>query len=185
MRLISSKLIRFLSPVARKSKRLGSEKGVAAVEFAFVAAPLMFLIFGIIEVMTVFFASTVLDSAVINASRQIRTGQAATANMTQAQFKTSVCSQLFALLDCNKVFIDVTSYPGFIGITPSNPVASGSLAAGNMAYQASGPGDTVLVRAYYAWPLITPGVTNLMRNFGSNERLLVGAIAFRNEPWGT
>lgn len=173
-------LWRFLKPIKRRETR-----GVAAVEFAFVAAPTLFLIFGIIEMMTVFFAATILDSAVVQASRLIRTGQASTSGMTANAFKTEVCNRLYALLSCGSVFIDVRAYPGFIGVTPTDPSSSGTLSAGNMAFQSSSPGDTVLVRAYYSWSLYTPGITNVLSNYGSNSRLLVAASAFRNEPWGS
>jgi Flp pilus assembly protein TadG len=48
--------------------------GSAAVEFAMIAAPFFLLLFAMIEVAAVFFTGTVLENAVLETARQIRTG---------------------------------------------------------------------------------------------------------------
>ena len=73
------------------------ESGIAAVEFAMVAGPFLFLLFGIISVGFYFFVAFSLEHAVDTASRVIRTGQAQTQApnpMTSSEFKHLVCSKL-------------------------------------------------------------------------------------------
>jgi Flp pilus assembly protein TadG len=162
-----------------------NKRGVNAIEFAFVGPITLFLLFGICEVMLVFLANTVLDASVTRASRLIRTGQVATTGMNETQFKQVVCDRLFGIIDCNGVFIDVQSFPGFIGITPNNPAAGGTLQQSSMTFGATNPGDTVIVRAFYAYRLHTPVLMEGLENYGDGKRLLVATATFRNEPWGS
>src|SRR3954449_11365980 len=78
----------------------GSRRGSAVVEFALVAPMFFALLFAIIETALMFFASQVLETATQDSARQIMTGQAQNAAMTQAQFKTLVCSKIYAMFDC-------------------------------------------------------------------------------------
>ena len=78
--------------ILRRFRR--NRRGSAAVEFALVA-PLFFgLLFAIIELSMVFFASQVLETAVQDSARLIQTGQAQSGSYTAAQFKTDVCSRV-------------------------------------------------------------------------------------------
>ena len=49
-----------------------------------------------------------------------------------------------------------------------------------MTYQPGGPGDIVVVRLFYQWPIYV----SLLSNMTGNNRLLVATSAFRNEPFG-
>jgi hypothetical protein len=43
--------------------------------------------------------------------------------------------------------------------------------------------DVVLVRAFYKWPIITPGLNYFLVNMAGSYHLLATAAAFRNEPY--
>ena len=77
-----------------------NRRGSAMVEFALVAPIFFALLFAIIEVAMVFYASQVLETVTQDTARQIFTGQAQGANMTAAQFKSSLCGRAVALFDC-------------------------------------------------------------------------------------
>src|SRR5262244_777473 len=77
-----------------------NRRGSAAVEFALVAPVFFALLFAIIEVALMFFATQVLETVTQESARYLLTGQAQGASMTQAQFKTYVCSQIPALFTC-------------------------------------------------------------------------------------
>lgn len=175
------------------SKILRANKGATAVEFAILAAPFMFLIFALIEIMLVFFMQTTLESAVAIEARKIRTGQAQSSSspITQTQFKNNICNRLFGMADCGtRLFVSVEDFP-----TPpaniTNQWSDGNLVVGSSndePYQNSASGDMVIVKAYYVWPLFTPGISSALGNFsggsfGSNNRILVATAAFRNEPF--
>ena len=98
------------------------QDGTAAVEFGFVAAPFLALIFAIMETAIVFFAGQTLETAVADSARLIMTGQAQTQGFNQAAFKNAVCAKIYGLFDCaNGIYVDVKTYTSFanINLTPA------------------------------------------------------------------
>jgi Flp pilus assembly protein TadG len=166
--------IRALRRLARK------EDGGAAVEFGMVAAPFLMLTFAIMETAFVFFAGQTLETAVADSSRLIMTGQAQQQGFNQSAFKNAVCSRIYGLFDCqNGVHIDVKTYPTFANINLTPPLDANGAFQNNMSYQPGGPGDIVVVRLFYQWPVYV----SLLQNMAGNNRLLVATSAFRNEPY--
>ena len=45
------------------------------------------------------------------------------------------------------------------------------------------PGDIVLVRVYYSYPLILPNMFGTVANLPDNHRLIQSSTVFRNEPY--
>jgi Flp pilus assembly protein TadG len=180
---------KFGGPIGKRRNK----RGATAVEFALIATPFFFMVFALIELMVIFFMQTALESAVAMEARKIRTGQAqsSTAPISQTQFKTNICNRMMGMVDCtSRLFVSVeafTSPPSNI----TNPWSDGNLVPGSASdepYQMANAGDMVIVRSYYLWPLMTPGMTNALRNFsngtyGSNNRILVAVSAFRTEPF--
>lgn len=158
--------------------------GAVALEFAIVSIPFFALLFAIIETALMFFVSQILDSAVTKAARQIRTGQAQQVGMTASTFKTNVCNNMYALVNCgSNLYIDVKTYTSFNGYTPAPPIDPTTKQMKPTTFTPGGSGDIVVVRAFYAWPvyfnLLAAKATKL-----SDGRVLLGAVvAFRNEPF--
>ena len=167
--------------VLRRFRR--NRRGSAAIEFALVAPVFFALLFAIIETAIMFFASQVLETITQNSARMILTGQAQTAAFTQAQFKTYVCSQIPALFTCANVYVDVESYPSFTNVNISSQIDASKNFINNMQYSPGGPGDIVVVRLFYQWPLFVTGLGYNISNLSGNQRLLVSTAAFRNEPY--
>ena len=110
--------------ILRRFRR--NRRGSAAVEFALVAPIFFGLLFAIIELAMVFFASQVLETVTQDSARVIMTGQAQNASFTQAQFKNLVCSNIVAMFDCaNGISIDVQSYKTFATINIAEPIVAG------------------------------------------------------------
>jgi Flp pilus assembly protein TadG len=160
-----------------------NRRGSAAVEFALIAPIFFALLFAIIETGILFLAGQLLETITQNSARMILTGQAQTAAYTQAQFATYVCGQVPALFNCNDISIDVESYPSFSNVALSNPIDSSGNFDTNLQYNPGGPGDVVVVRLFYQWPLIVTGLGWNPSNLTGNKRLLVGTAAFKNEPY--
>ena len=163
-----------------------AKKGSAAIEFAMVAMPFFLLLYAIFDVSLIFFASTTLENGIVAAARQIRTGQAQAANMTAAQFRTLVCNEISMLLGCDaRLGLDVRKYSGF-GNAQFPPAldANGNLSA-NQTFDPGQPGDVVVVRAFYTWPMLTPTAGTQFTNMAGGHRLLEATFAFRNEPFGS
>lgn len=166
------------------------ERGAVAIEFALLALPFFTLIFAIIETSMVFFASQILDSAVQDAGRLLRTGQAQTANYNSANFRTAVCNGTYGLFRCANLKIKVSVVTSFTTATTTSPVGTGSNCTSTScnwtiteAYSPGSGGDVVLVEVYYKWPMIVnlPGL-NLF-NLADGTRLLSSVRVFRNEPF--
>ena len=164
-----------------------SESGVTAIEFAFVGGPFLYLLLVIFETAIMLFSEYTIENAVSQASRQIRTGQAQNAGMTKAGFKTLVCSNVPAYLDCDSnLNIDVRKFTTFAAVSmPPALDSSGNLSTSVTTggqFQAGGPMEVVVVRTYYTWALFVPGISKLA-NMGGNKRLLTSGAAFRSEPY--
>jgi Flp pilus assembly protein TadG len=161
-----------------------NRRGSAAVEFALVAPVFFALLFAIIETGIMFFASQVLETITQESGRMILTGQAQTASYTQAQFQNYVCNQIPALLfTCANIHVDVESYSSFASVVINSQIDSSKNFINNMQYNPGGPGDIVVVRLFYQWPLYVTGLGYNISNLSGNQRLLVATAAFRNEPY--
>jgi Flp pilus assembly protein TadG len=161
-----------------------NRRGSAAVEFALVAPVFLALLFAILETAIVFFGGQVLETMTQNSARQIMTGQAQTAALTQAQFHdTVVCGQIPALFTCNNIYVDVRSYPAFSNVTINNQIDSGNNFINDMQYNPGGPSNIVVVRLFYQWPIFVTGLSYNIANLTGSKRLLVATAAFQNEPY--
>ena len=160
-----------------------NRRGSAAVEFALVAPVFFALLFAIIETGLMFFASQVLETITQDSARMIQTGQAQTASYTQAQFQSYVCSQISALFSCANVYVDVERYPAFTNVTINSQIDASNNFINNMQYSPGGPGDIVVVRLFYQWPLFVTGLGYNISNLAGSKRLLTATAAFRNEPY--
>lgn len=179
-----SPFLRFRSTAASAARFRGNQRGSAAVEFALVAPLFFALLFAIIETGMVFFASQSLETALQDSARTIMTGQAQINNLTKQSFKTNVvCKYASVLFDCaNGIFVDVQSYPsGFGSVAISNPISGEDFT--NTKYSPGNPGDIVVVRLFYQWPLYVTGLGYNIANLSGNKRLLSATAAFKNEPY--
>jgi Flp pilus assembly protein TadG len=180
-----------LSPimsVAVVSQRLRafrrSRDGSAVVEFAMIAPMFFALIFAVIETGMVFLAGQLLETGVEDGARLVYTSQTTSA----PDFKTTICSRVSVLMDCTKLDIDVRSYDPGTPITITDPIdGSGKYVSTGFVYQppaysATTPtSKTVVVRAFYQWPLFVTGlgynIANIDRGTSTNKRLLAATAA--------
>lgn len=164
-----------------------NRRGAAAVEFALIAAPFFFLIFGLLEVCLIFIMSTVMEHAVAEAGRPLRTGEAQEAGMNEVQFRTLLCNELFGILDCDaRLSIDVRTVSNFAASPIGAPIdGDGELENDEFGFEPGGPNDIVAVRAFYEWSLITPVISKPLANMSGDRHLLQASTVFRNEPFGS
>jgi Flp pilus assembly protein TadG len=175
-----------LNKTLRRFRR--SRRGSAAIEFAFVAPIFFALLFAMIETGIMYFAAQVLETGTQDTARLMLTHQAQDANMTQSQFKQSLCNRLTYMFSCDDIYVDVKSYPAGTAITITDPIDGSGNFVNNFTYQTSpgGSASTIVVRAFYQWPLFVTqlgyNIANLGRNTSSAKRLLAATAAFRVEP---
>lgn len=174
-----------LNKALRRFRR--NRRGSTAVEFAFIAPIFFAMLFAIIETSIMFFAAQVLETGTQDAARLMLTHQAQDANMPQKDFETNLCNRVKLLLDCTGLIVSVKAYTPGTSIPAAdlaNPIAGGVF-TGKSAYENSNPGDTVVVRAFYQWPIFVTQLGYNIANLGSSsssKRLLAATSAFRVEP---
>ncbi|HXC54264.1 MAG TPA: TadE/TadG family type IV pilus assembly protein [Rhizomicrobium sp.] len=165
--------------------RAQGNKASASIEFAVIAPVFFMLLMGIIENGVLYFAGSTLQYATDSAARYVRTGQAQTGGMTQAQFRTMICNDIAPLLACDtNLQIDLEAYPGYGTATFGTPTdANGNLNAALDNYQPGTACNVVLLRTFYTWKVLTPVLSQFLTNITGGYHLVSATAAFRNEPY--
>ncbi|MBN9668857.1 pilus assembly protein [Labrenzia aggregata] len=175
-------------PFGKKKARslLKDERGVTAIEFAFVALPFFILCIGIIEVGLAHLVNRMLDNAVITAARTIKTGQAAEGSTSKAEFEQLICDSMPAFM-CNldRITLEVTTYETFEAAGNFNSLydTDGKLRdEEDITYEIGEASSIVVVNVIYSWPMMTSLLSLDPADDGS-YRNLSSTLVFRNEPW--
>lgn len=192
-----SLLKRLASPAKRRWRLfMRDETGVTLIEFGILALPFFSIIVAIMETSVVLLAGQILDSAVQDTSRLIRTGRALTYNAET--YRELLCSRLYGMFDCTsgpneRLRINVAVLDDFASSSPlPSPLKTGTeCTAASCAWVmtddynggAAGQSDVVMVRAYYKWPTLInfPGFN--FSNLPDGSRLLGAVRIFMNEPF--
>jgi Flp pilus assembly protein TadG len=166
-------------------KVLRDRKGGAAIEFALIAGPLLFLIFACFELAFVVLISVTLDNATDLASRQIRTGITTQGNSTASTFRQQVCNNMgWMVSTCvANLQIDVQTYNSFAQVPTTDLIKNGQFDSANFAYVIGGGSKIQMVRAYFEWPLFTPMMTAGLATLSNQDVVISSKVVFRNEPF--
>lgn len=149
------------------------------MEFAFVAPVLFFALMSLIEIGMLAMMVTSVDAAVVEAARRIRTGRDDAAASAQA-FEDQICAQIGGDLNgCRERTI--TSVNRFTKFSDANAVAS---TPPDGTFNRGGPGDIVIVKVNYRWPLLTPYMGQGVQHSSPTEVTIPARSAFKNEPYG-
>jgi Flp pilus assembly protein TadG len=162
------------------------EDGAAAVEFAIISAPFIALILATIQTALAFFAGQVLESAVQDSSRQILTGSAQNAGLDQAGFAGAVCGKIQTLFNCSGLMVDVQTAASFGTANTSMPTLnfdSNGKVTNSWGYNPGNPGDIVVMRVMYQWPVFLGPLGLSLSNEANGNMLLMATATFKNEPY--
>jgi|HubBroStandDraft_1064217.scaffolds.fasta_scaffold20573_2 Flp pilus assembly protein TadG len=174
------------SPTNWMSRFIRDERAATAVEFSLLVAPLMFLILASLQLSIIFFAGSVLQSAATSAGRQLMTGVVQDANDTQSQFNTVVCNNAPVLFTCSNIMVDVESASSYSSISTASLTptydSNGNI-TNTWSYVPGGPGDIVILRVMYSWPVVAGALLPGLANQSNGNRLLVATSVFKNEPY--
>jgi len=180
-----------------------ARRGAVAVEFAFLALPFLFMLFAVLELALVFLLSASLDTAMEDASRQIRTGNfqrdnGTTGAASQNAFKGLVCRKMMWLATgCDTALqIDVRRWEHTSATKwseannlgdPYVPETDTSTGKTTLRYttlfNTGGPKDIVLVRGYFHWVLLTPFLSQALQSAEGGVTVVQSTQTFRNEPY--
>jgi Flp pilus assembly protein TadG len=183
---------RLVSKIAAKASQVftllqlfSSQCGATtAVEFGLLAAPFLALSFAILQTGIIFFTSQALESAAATSARLILTGAAQTQGWSAAQFKQQVCNTISGLFNCqNGVYVDVETYSSFASVNLGMPVTNGNFSSEGLGYNPGGPGDIVVVRLYYQYPVAISLLGFKLSNLNGGYDLLTATAVFKNEPY--
>ncbi len=166
-----------------------AETGAAAVEFAMIAAPFIFLLCAIFELAIMFLAGQLLDTATNDTARLIRTGQASTTVPSASAFATQVCNRLYVLFDCSQLAVESKTYANFSAVGDLSSTAAYKDADGNFdqtkvtSYQTGNGSCIVVVRVFYPYPVFFKSLLWDAASVPGGKVLMTGVAAFRNEPF--
>jgi len=163
---------------------ISQRKASTTVEFGLLAAPFVALIFAILQTAILFFADQSLETAAATAARLILTGQAQTQGWDAAQFKSQVCNVITGVFNCNSgVYVDVETYSTFAAANLGMPVSGGVFQTSSLGYNPGGPGDVVVVRLYYKYPVYVDLFGFSLSTLTGGYNLLAATAVFKNEPY--
>ena len=157
-------------------------EGTTAIEFSLLAVPFMFFVMGIIELSMMFLGEAVLNGAVYDASRAIRTGQAQQSADPETTFTNVLCNHAQALMDCANLEYQVETLDSFSDADLAPQLDED----GHMIvppFDAGGVSDIVIIRVTYLYPLMTPGIGQFFADYPGNHKLLMATAVFESEPY--
>jgi Flp pilus assembly protein TadG len=164
-------------------------RGTTAVEFAMVAMPFMMMLFGIIGIALYFFTVFSVESAVEQAARLLRTGQAQQAGYTADQFKNKVCEFVPDFVDCQaKVKVNVLSFADTTSITPAalpKCLSATNNLSNSTVYAPGTASQVVLVWVCYEWELASKIPFLRLGDMANGSSLIQATSVFRTEPYDT
>jgi len=160
-------------------------EGSTAVEFALVAFPFFILLFGILEIGLMLLVDALVETAVSDAGRQIRTGLAQEQQLEIGDIKERLCAKMSVFAaDCpSRAFIDIRVVDGFSTPPDADPLKTGVFDPSVLTYMPGDPGDRVLVRVWYEQPIVTPFIAQAVSRTTDHRVMLTTTLAFRNEPY--
>lgn len=173
--------------IARATQRLSMDRrGAVAMEFALISIPLAALMIAILQTSLTYFAQQNLEMAAEKSVRQLMTGEAQSAGMTQAQFKTLVCSKIPTFMKCANVMVDVQQATAFSDITTGAPTLTYD-SSGNVSntwkYAPGTQGAINVVKVMYVWDVQKGPLGFDLSTMSSGKRLLIVTSVFKTEPY--
>lgn len=184
----------FLRPIAkgpaqlpgRLMRRLGGDQsGAAMVEFALIASLFFFLIFAVLDIALIYWATFELENATNDVARLIRTGQAQDDTpIGESAIKSEICGKTAILYGCSgKLRLNVESFDTFANVAPVDPFDTNGELKGSFTYQPGEGDEIILITTFYEWEPISlfPGLA--LSNMANGNLLLRAALTFRNEPF--
>jgi hypothetical protein len=109
-----------------------------------------------------------------------------TQGWTVAQFRQQVCTSITAIFNCqSSVYVDVETYSSFAAVNLGLPLSSGNFNSSSLGYNPGGPGDIVVLRLYYQYPVFVNLLGFNLSNMNGNLNLLAATAVFKNEPYAS
>lgn len=160
------------------------QSGAAAIEFSLLALPFVFTCVCIIELGLYFGTAFLMESAVVDASRLIKTGQVqqAASGDQESMFADAMCEVAGIIMNCDRLQYEVRKLSSFSDdMTPAYN-EDGDLEEPPFEAENITAGCVGLIRVAYRYNFITPLFGNFFGNEGTS-RLILATTVFRTEPY--
>ncbi len=164
--------------------------GATAVEFAFFAVPMAFLLIGMVEIGLMSTTGTVLQGATDASARLIRTGQAKNSGDPEGAFKNMLCEQVELLIDCNDLdyeVIKISEGSSFGDVAQDmeiiDPIVNIQNELQPRGFDPGKENSLIMVRVAYNYPLRTPFTGPVLADNGQTTKLLMATAIIQNEPY--
>jgi Flp pilus assembly protein TadG len=178
---------------ARRGRRLlaalvKDRSGATVIEFAMLAIPFSLLVFAILESCISFAAQQLLINATDDVAREIRTGQLRTADIPDADaLKNIICQRIEIIVatGCPGLQVDLRKFDSFedAATVHIKLTADEKIDTAGFGYDPGGPTTINMLRAFYAWPVITDFLRGAMSNLDDGKTLLFATATWQNEPF--
>ena len=163
---------------------LRATSGATAVEFSLLLAPFLAIAFAILQTGIIFFAGQALETAAAKSARLILTGQAQMKGWSAGDFQSQLCALVTGLFNCSTgIYVDVENYSSFAAANLAVPVANGVFNSSDIGFNPGGPGDVVVLRLYYKYPVFVNLLGSSLSNLNGGYNLLTATAVFKNEPY--
>jgi len=158
------------------------DKGVNAIEFAFVVPLVIAILLATLQVGVIFIAQAYLNEVSETGARTVLTNQAN--GLTQAQFRSAICANVTALFNCSNMIVQLTQAPtNAANMLTAMPQfdASGNLIQPTTYNIFAAPTKMLLI-VMYQWPVIGGPLGLNFGSLGNGTYLLVSTQVFQIEP---
>jgi len=175
----------FLSALRLRREFARDERGVTVIEFGLLALPFFAVIAAIMETSVTFLASNILQSALHDSVRLIRTGEAQQNDYSLPTFRNKVCDRAFGMFDCNKLMVRVRTVNTFAAANISEPIDPDT--NDWILVEQYNPGvskSIVIAEVYYKWDTIFDIMGFNLQSLSDGTMLMGSAEVWRNEPFG-
>ncbi len=183
--------------LSRNKPWVKCDEGSVAIEFAMLAPMFIALMFSIFEAALYHYSTSVMEEAVSNASRLIRTGQAIQAADPEAEdactaekdcFFEEICVVMDAFGDCDtELSVDVTRFSSWTELNNDLSQATCPTTDGysynEQGFDRGDQLDIIRVRACFIINTINPALGLNLHQTPDGKRALISTYVFRNEPY--
>jgi Flp pilus assembly protein TadG len=156
--------------------------GATALEFGVLVLPFILVMMFILDVAMMSLADSMLDRALHQVAREIKTGQAAT--KTASQFKTELCTATLGLFSCaSNIYLNVQVVNSFSSVSFFNPVNTNGTMKSSFNFAVGTAGDYMLVQGFLKWKSPAAALAYYKGMLSDGSVVLSSAVLFRNEPY--
>lgn len=162
------------------------DEASTAVEFSLLIFPFMLLVIALIELSLYFATATVMEGALVDVVRSIRTGdiqEEASLQAMEDRFVEEVCDHAGYIARCGDIEYEVRKLDSFASDASVNITSEGQLDSPAFEMDQVTAGCVVMVRLVYGYHFMTPFFAELWSNYPDEKRLIMATSVVKTEPY--